>query len=431
MPAGRLPHQDGSSGLLREGSDQGLLAKTFRPSPLWTSRTFLLLFTGHTMSNVGDQIYILGLPWFLYQATHSALAVSLVTAVNLIPRVALGPLVGAMCDRWPKVAVMQISALVSAVITGILPVLYLWRGLGTISALALALALAIASLFYGTAFGASIPLLFGRERLAEVNGLLSLSGNGSRLIGPAMAGLLVAGLGPIRPLLFDSLSFVVLAFTLVGVRKITAEDSEVKRKVLGLRTEIAGGMQFLIKQRSLLQVVFLILLVNIGGASVLAILIFHIRSVLHFSAGVTGTVFAVGGAGSLLMGTVAGRIVNAVKRGTALLVSSAVFGVTLAGLAVSKDSLMFSALYFVLSAAGTLVNVIVFTIRHQLTPNDMLGRVVGTTNALSRLATPIAAVLGGTVSALYGSTLTILDSGLFVVVVAVVATMFTGIRNVA
>lgn len=396
---------------------------------LWFMPNFQALFGGQAVSNLGDQLYNLALPWFMYEATHDALAVSAVTSINLLPRLFLGPFVGALSDRWNRLRMMRVSALVSGVLVAAMSALHSLHLFSLPAAYGLAFGLAISSLFYSIAFGASIPDVFGRDRLAEVNGQLSLADSGVRLIGPSLAGLMIARFGPVQSLWFDAASFLVLVGALLMLRPLVPSSNGLPKERPGFWTEVVAGLDFLLRQRVLLQVVLLILAMNVGMAIVMALFVFHLRDTLHLSAELTGLVFASGSVGSIAGGILAGRIVKRWPKGPTLLGSGVLAGLGVLALAVVQNAPVVSVAYGVTLAAVTVVNVLVYTLRHELTPAELLGRVVGTTNSLARLSAPIAALLGGSLALYLGSRETLAAAGAFVLAVAVFG-WFTAVRSV-
>lgn len=158
------------------------------------SRDFALVWSGLAISGVGDQFYIIALPWLVLRLTGDPLAVGTVMAVGAIPSAAFMLFGGAIADRLTPVRVLLWSNTLRLLMLCLLAVLvfghltYLW------SLYLIVLVMGLANGLFLPARFAVVPYLVPPESLQPANGLLMGTGHACMAIGPALAGLLIAAL---------------------------------------------------------------------------------------------------------------------------------------------------------------------------------------------------------------------------------------------
>ena len=178
------------------------------------AREFRLLFAGRVISYVGNAFAMVALPFAVLELTGSATDVGLVVAARSVPQVVFLLVGGIWADRIPRHLLMVgtnvVSALSQAASASVL--LAHVGGIGTIAALQAVGGAATA--FFFPASSGIVPQTVSTERLQEANALLRLALNGSQMAGAAVAGLVVAGIGPGWALVVDAASFAVSALFL-------------------------------------------------------------------------------------------------------------------------------------------------------------------------------------------------------------------------
>jgi MFS family permease len=179
---------------------------------------FRLLWLGRTASSVGDALIPVALAFAVIGETGSATDLGLVMASYMAARAVLVIAGGVWADRLPRRLVMLAADFVRALSQGILAFLLI-SGEAEIWQLAVAGAVSGgAHAFFGPASTAVVPDTVSRERLQEANALLSVTGNGAELFGPALSGVLVAAVGPGWVIAIDAASFAVSAVFLLFLR---------------------------------------------------------------------------------------------------------------------------------------------------------------------------------------------------------------------
>ena len=177
-------------------------------------RSFRLLFTGQTISSLGDRIVPVALTFAVLDLTHSPTDLGIVLAAQSVPLIVFVLLGGVWADRLDRRAVMLGSDAVRCVSQGLTAVLLL-TGHADIAELAiLQAAYGIGAAFFGPASLALVPQTVPPDQMQQANALMGISQNAAGVMGPALAGVIVAALAPGWGLAIDALTFAASAVSL-------------------------------------------------------------------------------------------------------------------------------------------------------------------------------------------------------------------------
>ncbi|WP_282204443.1 MFS transporter [Kitasatospora fiedleri] len=181
---------------------------------LRTERQFARLFVGQSLSTLGDRVSFVALPFAVLSIGGSAVDVGLVTAAGLLPLLVFTLVGGVWADRIPRRRIMLASDLLRCAVQTAVAVLLL-TGTARVGLLALLMALfGVADAFFLPASTGLLPLLVPADRLREANALSGFVQSTGLVVGPALAGLLIAAVGPGGALAMDAASFAVSAAVL-------------------------------------------------------------------------------------------------------------------------------------------------------------------------------------------------------------------------
>ncbi|MFB7949838.1 MFS transporter [Kitasatospora phosalacinea] len=199
------------------------------PEVLRAERQFARLFVGQSLSILGDRVSFVALPFAVLSIGGSAADVGLVTAAGLLPLLVFTLAGGVWADRLPRQRIMLASDLVRCAVQAAAAVL-LFTGEARVGVLASLMALfGVADAFFLPASTGLLPLLVPADRLREANALRGFVQSSSLVVGPALAGLLIAAVGPGGALAVDAASFAASAAVLarlgaVGGAAVGAAD---------------------------------------------------------------------------------------------------------------------------------------------------------------------------------------------------------------
>ena len=178
---------------------------------------FRNLWLGATISLLGDQFYLVALPWLALQLTGSSLALGTLLMVAGIPRAALMLIGGAVIDRFSARRVMMTTAIVRAVLVGTVAALLWLDAIALWHLYLLTFAFGVADAFSFPAGPALMPTLVPPQQLQSANALMQTSTVTTQMLGPAPAGLLIRGFGVAAALAFDALSFLAVLVALFRI----------------------------------------------------------------------------------------------------------------------------------------------------------------------------------------------------------------------
>jgi MFS family permease len=383
---------------------------------VWKSRPFQILWSGRFISDLGDQVYLLALPWLILNLTHSATATNIMRMVGLLPDLLFGLVIGIYVERLNRKQVMFVALCIQAALITCIPLLYAWRLLDIAVLYSIGFLLGLALRFYLVAIDTVMPVLFKRQRLAVVNAQLGIADTISQIIGPGLAGLAIGIVGTMNALLFDSFSFMVLALAilLVPIGGYTIS----RQKSVGLKNANQEAFKWLVQKSGALWAATLgIIALNLFHVGIMPLLIFYTGQRLHFSAQLLGIVFVVGSLGGVAAGFLLSILTSKLSKGKLSLYVMIPMGgaVMLLGVANSWWSL---GLLFALDQFGKAVwNACYFAIRQGDTPQELLGRIASTTSMLTKVPS-LALPLWGWLADTAGVEAPFLASGLGILVVA-------------
>ena len=379
-------------------------------SKVLANRNFRLLWIGQGTSLLGDQFFLIAIPWLVLRLTNDSLALGSVLALAGLPRALFMLLGGAITDRHAPRAVMLVSDLLRLLLIGALAVLVATGGVQMWMLYALALCYGVLSGFFIPASSAMMPMVVDPEDLQVSNSVYQATNQLSIFIGPVLAGGLIALLGHSRAagavpemagiasaLGVDALSFLVSVLTLWGMTagragKLPASGGE---SILGA---IGAGLRY-VWQDGLIRMFFIMMVVmNLLFTGPLLVGI-PVLAKLRLVGGAAAYGFVMGGYGG---GNLAGvLLVGGLQRwlkgrmGPYLVGVTTAFGLALIALGYTTSTMAaFLILLVVGIGNGTLLITLMTALQRQ-TPREMLGRVMSIVMLAGVGLVPVSQALAG------------------------------------
>jgi DHA3 family tetracycline resistance protein-like MFS transporter len=390
-------------------------------------RDFALLWTGMTISLLGDGIFIVAEAWQVYDLDNDPVALSLVGTSWTLGMVAFLLTGGVVTDRVDRRRVLIAADLVRAgalVAMGVLSV----TGLVEIWHLVvLAVFIGIGEAFFGPAFGAIVPEIVAEEHLVQATALDQLvRQSAARLAGPALGGFVVAAVGAGTAFLVDAATFALSALCVLamGVRSLPVERAR------SARSEIREGFAYVRREPWLwatLVSASLSLLFFIGPIEVL--LPFVVRNDLHAGAGGYGAVLAATGVGAVAVSLVLGQ--TGVPRRYLTFMYGAWGVATLPFLIYAFGTSLWQFLAFALIEGGCMTAGMVVwgTLMSTRVPAGLRGRVHSLDWFVSIGLTPISFALTGPVSRAIGIDATLVLAAIAPALAMLVLYVVAGLRR--
>lgn len=355
-------------------------------------RAFLVVWGGQLISVTGTTVSGFALQFWVFLETGSVTDLALVTLAFMLPATLLAPFAGALVDRWDRRLVMIGADTLAAAATIVIAVLYATDSLQIWHLYGLAGVGAVGNAFQNPAWMAAMPTLVPKKHLGRANGMTQLIEGVSFVLGPVIAGavLAVSGLGAV--LIIDIATFCVAVGTLLVVRfpRVAATAPGERDSLMG---EVKEGWRFLRERRGLLWLLWMYAGVNFVMSFTNVLIIPMLLTVAGESA--AGTVFSVGG-----LGLVAGSIVMSVWGGPRHRIAGIMFGIAATGLFLAvaglRPNVVLIAIGFILMLSTIpMVNTSSQVLWQVKVPLAMQGRVFALRRTVAGMAAPIAVLLAG------------------------------------
>lgn len=317
-------------------------------------RGYAIFTAGNLSSMSGEWIQRVGVGWLVWEMTHSASWLGIIACADMLPAVLISPLAGAYSDRMNRLRFIKMAVNLSALQPLLLTVLYFSDMLTIHIMLGLALYNGVVGALRQAAWHSVIPYLVDRESMAPAVALGSVTFNLSRFIGPAIAGPLIATVGPGYTFL---LNFISLAGYRTGLHFIKLVREEVKNPRSGsnILVETLEGFRYTIRHPGIAPLILLLLGSSIGQRPFVDLLPGFAAQVFQRGPEALGWMVSLVGLGALIGGlflamrpSVRGQSVIAISAvllgafGLLIFSLSPYFWLALVGLTIAGSSLSLS-----------------------------------------------------------------------------------------
>ncbi|HEV8481952.1 MAG TPA: MFS transporter [Blastocatellia bacterium] len=373
-------------------------------------RNYRIYFFGMLISFSGTWMQSVAQSWLVYRLTESAWLLGLTGFASQLPVFLVTPLAGVLADRHRRhriVILTQVASMVQALLLAWLTL----SGHVTVNAiLALAVVLGIINAFDLPVRQSFLVDLVGKQDLMNAISLNSTMVNGARIIGPAVAGLIVAWLGEGPCFLINGLSYAVV---IVGLLAMRISGAQAQRRKGSALSDFVEGLDYLRSTRPARAVLLLIALVSLCGLPYLVLMPIFADQVLGGGARVLGLLLGAAGVGALAGAVTLAARPSARGLGRVVALSAAAFGILLVLFSVSTNLLLSIGilvpggftLMLQMSGSNTLLQTMV--------PDRMRGRVMSFyTMSLMGIA-PFGSLLAGAMATRIGAAHTVAVGGLF------------------
>lgn len=404
-------------------------------------RDFRLLWAGEAVSVLGDQFALIALPWLALVLTGSALALGSVLAIMAIPRALLMLIGGVSVDRLSPRRVMIGSNAVRFVAIGALGIVVLAGMVELWMLYAFALVFGVADAFFYPAQTSIVPELVDSDQLQRANGIVQGTAQASVLIGPVLAGVVIAGLGSsgTEPtaaglagiavaLLVDAASFLVSLVTLWFIRP----RAHVERPPSSMLEDIRAGFGYVLGSPALRAMILLSLAANlliVGPFEVGVAVIAYTR--LPEGAAAYGVLMSAFGGGSLVGLVLASALpVPRPSRFAYVVIGATAFaGVGLVGLPFVPSTAVAAALIAVSGLALGFGNLHGITWSQSRIRPDLMGRVMSVMIMGSVGLVPVSMLIAGAAVQISLDAMLVV-AGLGMAVLCFVALLFPTVRRI-
>ena len=395
---------------------------------LFRNRSFVLLWSGQSASVFGDAFFNLAVMWVVWTETQSTLQTAIVQAVWHIPDVLFAPVAGVLADRWDRKAIMVTTNVAAAAVVGAVVVVIVVVGhLPPVIAFVAIFKLNSLTAFLNPARASVMPSVVGRDLLTTAQGLFSTARETMSLLGNAAAGVLIAAASAAWALVLDAASFLFvslcIALARLPGRAAPSHASNGARSRLSVRSvalDLRDGWRTASGLPVVRALLLLGVLINIGSfMGPLWPALVQVR--LGGGAASYGALQAVGVAGGMLGGLLAGPIERRLGAGRATAMGWGLAGVCTVGIAASVWLPVTMVLEFAVTFGFVVAAVSSGAIIITSVPEEYRGRVFGIVRGLGVVLIPASALTAGWIAELVDIWIMFIAGGVFILMLALAA----------
>ncbi|HDX9712622.1 TPA: MFS transporter [Bacillus cereus] len=362
-------------------------------------KSYIIFIFGLLISRIGDSLYTFSLPWIAYKLTGSAVIMSSLFAISVLPIVIFGPIVGVIVDRWDRRKLMWIADLLCIFFVTTIPVLHILGLLQLWHLYVVSFILAVLSMLFDVATVTVIPQIAGQS-LTRANSAYQMVLQIASLAGPALAGIIVAIIGGFNALWINVLSYIatLIAVLMLPKFKKTKPVDKSGNLLQKIGREMKEGFKWLMNDRLNLALSLQAMVGNFGASAILGALMYYLLSTLHLTSEQSGLNYTLIGVGGLVGSIIVVPLEKRFRRGILI---PALLGIGAIGLTYaiwSKFWLAPGIAFGIAMVCNIAWNIIVASVRQETVPMNIQGRVLGFSRVLTRLAMPLGALVGGVIS---------------------------------
>jgi MFS family permease len=365
---------------------------------------FAKLWTANTVSNLGDGVTLVAGPLLAASLTRDPLPVAALTFAQRLPWLLFSLLSGALVDRMDRRRVMVAADLFRAVVVGLLGAAVLLDAASIPLLCATLFLLGTAETLFDTAAVSILPAMVPTASLTKANGrLLGAQIVTNDLAAPPLGGLLFAAAAAV-PFLLDAGSFVAAAVLVAAVPGRFRAARPLGAERASLPADIAEGVRWLAGHRLLRLLGVGIGLMNVTLFAATAIMVLYAQERLGLGPVGYGLLLACVAIGGIAASLVAGRVIGWLGPATTMRIGLLIEASTHLVLALTTSPVVAGAVLSLFGFHAMIWNVVSVSLRQELIPGRLLGRVNSVYAVFSYGGSSLGALLGGLVAGRFGLT---------------------------
>jgi MFS family permease len=381
------------------------LSSTFRALK---HRNFKLFFSGQFVSLTGTWMQSVAQSWLVYRLTGSVVLLGFISFASQIPVFLLAPIGGAIADKYNRRRILIITQTTAMILAMVLAILTLTGAVQVWHLFVIAAGFGLANAFDIPTRQSFVVDMVGKEDLLNAIALNSSMFNGARIVGPAIAGLLVAFVGEGWCFFLNSLSYiaVITGFLMMKIQFVPRPKS-----TASAIANIAEGFGFVIKTAPVRALLLLLGLVSLMGMPYAVLMPIFADKILGGGSSTLGFLMGASGMGALIAALVLASRRTVFGLGRWVAFASAGFGVCLILFSFSKIFWLSSVLLIPvgftmmtqMSSSNTLIQAMI--------PDHLRGRVMAVYSMMFMGMAPLGALMAGSLASIIGAPETVALGG--------------------
>ena len=366
--------------------------------------SFFVFWTGQALSLLGSMAVQFALIWWLTQETGSAAVLATAALLALLPTVALGPVIGALVDRWDRKRVMLAADGLVALASLALAYLY-FIGAATVGAVFVILFLrGLGSAFHAPAMFASTSLWVPGEHLTRIQGLNQMLQGGTNIVSAPLGALLVSFLPMPGVMLVDVVTalFAIIPLVFIHVPRPTRAAALAAQAASSIWTDMIAGARYLAERRGHMSLVIMAALINMCLVPAFSLLPLFVSGQLDGDALQLGWITSAFGIGTIVGGIILGVWGGTRRRILTALPALICLGAVVMVLGMAPSVAMAALSMLVCGMIVPFANGPILAILQATVAADYQGRVLALVASLAAAMAPLGLLLAAPITEAVG-----------------------------
>ena len=380
------------------------------------------------VSLIGTWLQSVAQSWLIFKLTNSAFLLGVVGFLSSIPIFLLSLFGGVVADRMNKRNILLFTQSAFMVLAFLLAVLTQTGLIQPWQIMAIAALNGIVMAFDAPSRQAMVVELVGKEHLLNAIALNSVSFNSSRIIGPALCGILVATIGMSGCFYINGISFLAVIIALLSV-KLNHRHKGYKNNTA--MNDLKEGLKFIKNNRLIIILITMVGISSLFGIPYVILMPIVANDVLHVGINGLAMLMSSTGFGALIAGLALARLGNFKYKGKLLVVSSIIFSISLVLFSLSRNYLFSLFVLALVGGFSVMAMALVNTLLQTIVDDRFRGRVMSMFMFTFAGFMPFGNLLAGALSQAYGVSFTIMISGVICAAFFIVInTLYPEVKNI-
>ena len=381
-------------------------------------RNYRLFFSGQSLSLIGTWVQRTAIPWLVYRLTGSAFLLGFVGFAGQIPTFILAPFAGVLTDRLNRYHIMIVSQILSMIQALALALLFFTNTIEVWNVLLLSVIQGCINAFDTPARQSFvIEMVEDKNDIGNAVALNSSMFNGARLVGPSIAGVLIASLGEGACFLINGISYI---FVVISLLLMKVKPQEKKRKDTNIIKEFKEGFTYTFGFPPIRSIIILLTLISLMGMPFSVLMPIFAKDIFHGGSHIFGFLMGASGVGALIGAAYLASRKSVVGLEKLIPLAAVVFGLGLVSFSLSS-SFPLSIILMIITGVGMMMQTACSnTILQTISDNDKRGRVMSFYTMAFMGTAPIGSFLAGSMASMIGAPATLLIGGIACVIGALI-----------
>ncbi len=360
------------------------------------------------ISLTGTWIQIVAQSWLIFQLTKSAYLLGVVGFLGAFPIFLLSLFGGVIADRMNKRKILLCTQTLFMFLAFTLAVLTQTKIVTSSQIMVIAVLEGIVMAFDAPSRQAMVIELVGKEHLLNAIALNSVAFNSSRVIGPVLAGILVAAIGMSGCFYINAISFFATLFALLVI-KINYKNKN--DKLNSALMDVKAGLIFIKNNKRILALLLMVAVTSLFGFSYMILMPVFAQQVLGIGIKEFGYLMASAGIGALCAGLTLARLGNFKSKGKLLIVSCLLFSLALISFSIFKVYIISLIVLSAIGGFGVMSTALINTLLQTMVEDEFRGRVMSAFMITFAGVIPFGNLLSGVIAQTWGVSCALFLSG--------------------